>query len=199
MTGKHGNSPFGLQGTKTLLSRKQLMSLTAKKVAERTGPGVRSELEHGAYCCYTYGSSVGICAVMIANAVYPRLVAGQHLWEMIDEFTSQYPISHYQTIAQEPKNNDSLIPYPALQEHLKPNTKEQPNEKTWQDPSKGVSISKMQKDLDEIQVIIYETIESVMERGEKLDQLVAKSQELSISSKMLYSQAKKQNSCCVCM
>jgi hypothetical protein len=35
--------------------------------------------------------------------------------------------------------------------------------------------------------------------GEKLDNLVAKSDNLSASSKMFYTQAKKQNSCCVVM
>jgi synaptobrevin family protein YKT6 len=35
--------------------------------------------------------------------------------------------------------------------------------------------------------------------GEKLDNLVAKSDNLSASSKMFYTQAKTQNSCCVVM
>jgi synaptobrevin family protein YKT6 len=35
--------------------------------------------------------------------------------------------------------------------------------------------------------------------GEKLDNLVAKSDNLSASSKMFYTQAKKQNSCCTVM
>ena len=35
--------------------------------------------------------------------------------------------------------------------------------------------------------------------GEKIDNLVAKSDGLSAQSKMFYTQAKKQNSCCVVM
>ena len=35
--------------------------------------------------------------------------------------------------------------------------------------------------------------------GEKIDSLVAKSDGLSAQSKMFYTQAKKQNSCCVVM
>ena len=61
----------------------------------------------------------------------------------------------------------------------------------------------------------HKTIESVLERGmfittkvwdeancyagEKIDSLVAKSDGLSAQSKMFYTQAKKQNSCCVVM
>ena len=38
---------------------------------------------------------------------------------------------------------------------------------------------------------------SLLERGEKLDDLVAKSDELSAQSKMFYKTAKKTNACCV--
>lgn len=43
----------------------------------------------------------------------------------------------------------------------------------------------------------HKTIESVLERGEKLDNLVERSNALSAQSKMFYKTAKKQNSCCV--
>jgi synaptobrevin family protein YKT6 len=39
----------------------------------------------------------------------------------------------------------------------------------------------------------------VLQRGEKLDDLVAKSSDLSAQSKMFYKSAKKQNSCCIVM
>lgn len=46
---------------------------------------------------------------------------------------------------------------------------------------------------------MIKTMESMLDRGEKLDELVAKSEGLSSQSKMFYKQAKKQNSCCVVM
>ena len=57
----------------------------------------------------------------------------------------------------------------------------------------------IQKELDETKIVLHKTIESVLERGEKIDSLVAKSDGLSAQSKMFYTQAKKQNSCCVMM
>jgi len=42
----------------------------------------------------------------------------------------------------------------------------------------------------------HNTIEAVLERGEKLDDLVAKSEGLSAQSKMFYKTARKTNSCC---
>ena len=58
---------------------------------------------------------------------------------------------------------------------------------------------KIQRELDETKIVLHKTIESVLERGEKIDTLVEKSNDLSSQSRMFYTQAKKQNSCCVVM
>ena len=42
----------------------------------------------------------------------------------------------------------------------------------------------------------HETIETAIERGQKIDTLIEKSNELSGSSKMFYKTARKQNQCC---
>lgn len=95
----------------------------------------------------------------------------------------------------------------------------------YQDPSKADKISAIQKELDDTTAVLVrrpfvcrclaysawsliavlvvvmqsKTIENVLERGEKLDDLVSKSQDLSTQSKVFYKQAKKTNSCCVVM
>ena len=45
---------------------------------------------------------------------------------------------------------------------------------------------KIQKELDETKIVLHKTIESVLERGEKIDSLVEKSDGLSSQSKMFY-------------
>jgi synaptobrevin family protein YKT6 len=50
-----------------------------------------------------------------------------------------------------------------------------------------------------MQVVLHKTIESMLERGEKLDALVDKSTDLSMASQMFYKQARKTNSCCKMM
>lgn len=47
---------------------------------------------------------------------------------------------------------------------------------------------KIQKELDETKIVLHKTIESVLERGEKIDTLVQKSDGLSAQSKMFYTQ-----------
>lgn len=45
---------------------------------------------------------------------------------------------------------------------------------------------KIQQELDETKIVLHKTIESVLERGEKLDSLVEKSNNLSGASKSFY-------------
>ena len=52
------------------------------------------------------------------------------------------------------------------------------------------------QDLDETKIVLHQTIDSVLRRGEKLDALVEKSNDLSIASQMFYKTAKKTNACC---
>mmetsp|Transcript_31762 Transcript_31762/g.107756 ORF Transcript_31762/g.107756 Transcript_31762/m.107756 type:complete len:185 (+) Transcript_31762:72-626(+) len=53
------------------------------------------------------------------------------------------------------------------------------------------------KKLDDVKNVMVQNIEMVLERGEKLDNLVERSDDLSKQSKMFYKQARKTNSCCV--
>ncbi|XP_019170653.1 PREDICTED: VAMP-like protein YKT61 isoform X3 [Ipomoea nil] len=65
-----------------------------------------------------------------------------------------------------------------------------------QDPAEADKLLKIQRELDETKIILHKTIDSVLERGEKLDSLVEKSSDLSAASQMFYKQAKKTNQCC---
>ena len=68
-----------------------------------------------------------------------------------------------------------------------------------QDPQQADKLTKIQRDLDETKVVLHETIESMLQRGEKLETLVDKSSDLSMASQMFYKQAKKNNQCCKLM
>ncbi|GMH55661.1 hypothetical protein TrRE_jg110 [Triparma retinervis] len=83
-------------------------------------------------------------------------------------------------------NTPESIPYPPLEEYLA----------KYQDPASADKITKIQKDLDDTTEILHKTIDNVLERGVKLDQLVERSDDLSRQSKMFYKQARKTNSCC---
>lgn len=58
-------------------------------------------------------------------------------------------------------------------------------------------ISKIQEDVDEVTAIMKESIEKMIARGETLESLVKKTDELSISSKVFIERSKKLNRCCL--
>ncbi|SCM08645.1 SNARE protein, putative [Plasmodium chabaudi chabaudi] len=68
--------------------------------------------------------------------------------------------------------------------------------KKYQNPSEADRLSRVQKDLDEVRDVMLKNIEDLLQRGEKLDDLMKKSQDLSNSSYQFYRQAKKNNQCC---
>ena len=55
---------------------------------------------------------------------------------------------------------------------------------------------KIQKDLDEVTDIMHRNIEEVIHRGETLDTLMVRSEDLSRGSIEFNRRAKKMNSCC---
>ncbi|KAL7628909.1 palmitoyltransferase [Parahypoxylon ruwenzoriense] len=165
----------------TRASYEEFMTMFAKTVAERTRPGQRQDVEQQDYTFHAYGRTEGVCGIIISDQQYPALVAHQLLSKVMDEFLAAHPRSSWsagQSIAM-PELNDYLTKY--------------------QDPHQADSIMKIQRELDETKITLHKTIESVLQRGEKIDDLVAKSDGLSNQSKMFYQQAKKQNSCCVVM
>jgi synaptobrevin family protein YKT6 len=159
----------------------EFLSLFAKTVAERTNPGQRQDVEEQDYTFHAYGRSEGVCGVIISDHAYPALVAHQLLSKVVDEFLSSHPRSQWATGTQ-------TIAFPVLKDYIV----------KYQDPHQADSIMKIQRELDETKIVLHKTIESVLERGEKIDDLVAKSDGLSSQSKLFYQQAKKQNSCCEC-
>jgi len=66
----------------------------------------------------------------------------------------------------------------------------------YQDPAAADKLLQIQRELDETKIVLHKTIDSVLARGEKLDNLVEKSSDLSLASQMFYKQARKTNSCC---
>jgi hypothetical protein len=130
---------------------------------------------------HAYGRTEGVCGIIITDLEYPKLVAQGLLSKICDEFTSRYPRTAYSTFTPDsPK-----LAYPELKDYIV----------KYQDPQQADSIMKIQKELDETKIVLHKTIESVLERGEKIDTLVAKSDGLSAQSKMFYTQVRSQDRC----
>lgn len=123
---------------------------------------------------HVYSHADPVCGFVVTDEEYPRLAAHRILRKVVDEFVSKYPRSAYDGFTKEsPK-----MSFPELKDYIQ----------RYQNPENADSTMKIQKELDETKIVLHNTIQSVLERGEKIDDLVQKSEGLSAQSKMFYTQ-----------
>ncbi|KAK2714361.1 synaptobrevin homolog YKT6-like [Artemia franciscana] len=146
-------------------SAQEFMSFSAKLVTERTEPGTRQSIKQGDHMCHCYVRTDNLAAVVISDGEYPTRVAHSLLMQVLEEFTKKIPAGDWASGKE--------VNYPVLETTLA----------KYQNPKEADSLAKMQADLDETRIIMHNTIEAVLQRGEKLDDLVSKSQNLSDTSK----------------
>jgi len=160
---------------------KEMLTFLTKTFTKRTEPGQRQSITHEGYVVHCYVRSDGLAGTVTTDLEYPARVAFVLLGQLLDDFTQEKGDT-WRTVTQ-----PESVPFPKVDEYLV----------KYQDPSAADKVTKIQKDLDETTQILHKTIDSVLERGTKLDSLVERSNDLSAQSKMFYKQAKKTNSCCV--
>lgn len=66
----------------------------------------------------------------------------------------------------------------------------------YQDPKTADKIMLIQKNLDDLKDIMHKNINDVLKRGESLESLMERSEDLSQASIHFYKKAKATNSCC---
>ena len=177
VTFAHDVSSFGYFQRGTV---REMVTFFARTFLKRTPPGKRQSVEHEEYLCHCYVRVDGLGACFVADKEYPARVAFTLLSRLLEEFNQKYSAQWNGAL------QDVFLPFPPLDKALA----------EFQDPAKADKIMKIQKDLDETVEVMHKTIDSVLERGVKLDTLVAKSDNLSSQSKLFYKQAKKHNQCC---
>ncbi|VDN17261.1 unnamed protein product [Gongylonema pulchrum] len=157
------------------------MSFTAKLLVERSAVPSRSSVKENEYFCHTFVRQDGLSGVCITDDEYPGRVAFTMLRRVLDEFTAKVlPVQWAQI------KTEKDCTYAGLPELLA----------KWQNPRDADAMTRVQEEVEETKVVLHNTIQSVLERGEKLDDLVAASEGLSNQSKLFYTQARKMNKCC---
>lgn len=127
---------------------------------------------------------------MITDQEYPVRPAFSLLTKLLDDFTAKVPQSSFK--------NPGSISFSDINMYIQ----------KYQDPRQADTIMRVQQELDETKIILvgvviekmeelkpteaqHKTMESVLQRGEKLDTLVERSESLSAHSKAFYKTAKK--------
>ena len=133
------------------------------------------------YYVHVYTRNDGLTGCLTCDSEYPARVAFSLITKLLDDFDEFCPSNVWRK-----EQRNEYITWPALEESIL----------KYQDPANADQIVRIQRNLDETREVLHQTIDSVLQRGEKLEDLVDKSSELSSQSKLFYKQAKKANSCC---
>ncbi|XP_042200369.1 synaptobrevin homolog YKT6 [Callorhinchus milii] len=161
-------------------SVQEFMTFTSQLIVERSVKGSRAAVKEQDYLCHVYVRNDSLAGVVIADNEYPSRVCFTLLDKVLDEFSRQVDRIDW------PSGCPANIHYQGLDAYLA----------RYQNPREADAMSKVQAELDETKIILHNTMESLLERGEKLDDLVSKSEVLGTQSKAFYKTARKQNSCC---
>lgn len=149
-------------------SARQFATFASKTVARRVEAGQRSTVEHEGLLVHVHVRASGAATVAVCDREYPARVAYTLLMKVHDDFMAEHERA-WETATGE-------LPFAGLEAMIR----------KYQNPTEADSIMRIQKDLDETKIILHKTIDSVLERGVKLDNLVEKSTDLSAQSKMFY-------------
>ncbi|XP_065335537.1 synaptobrevin homolog YKT6 [Cloeon dipterum] len=161
-------------------SATEFMSFVSKTIVERTHTCSRQSVKEGDYMCHVYVRADNLSGVVLSDHDYPHRVAHTLITKLLEEFAAKFIPSSWSSLPEK-----SAV-FPQLETYLV----------KYQNPREADAMTKIQEELDETKIILHNTIEAVLERGEKLDDLVSKSEGLSVQSKAFYKTARKTNSCC---
>ena len=167
-------------------SVREMLTFISKTIVTRTQPGQRQSVEQDSYLVHVINRN-GLAAIGVMDKEYPSRSAFCVLQKMADDYLELLSRNNtkdgwdWKMVTEDDDRGNEL-----LEEALT----------RYQDPMAADKILKIQRELDDTKVVLHKTIDSVLARGEKLDNLVDKSTDLSLASQMFYKQARKQNQCC---
>ncbi|PCH41926.1 snare-like protein [Wolfiporia cocos MD-104 SS10] len=161
----------------------EFMSFFGRMLAERTPQGGRESVQEGSYTAHVYnwGGTEQVVGVLIADHKYPVCPAFLLLTKALDDFMAKVLTSSYAM--------PSAISFPEVQTYVQ----------KYQDPCQADAIMHVQQELNKMKIVLHKTTESVLEHGERINDLVDRLNVLSTQTKVFYRTTKEQNSCCVLM
>jgi len=154
----------------------------SRLVCSRTPIGKRTSVDFDQNLgkCHCWVHPAGIGAAVLADTEYPMRVAFGLLSEAIrtlmERCSGQW----------ESATTDMQLPCPEINEMF---TK-------FQNPAEADKLTKIEKDLEEVKGVVMQSMDDLLKRGESLDQLMQKSNDLSSTSVQFHRMAKKNNQCC---
>merc|ERR550532_1056049 len=161
---------------------KEHIKFHSRLIVSRTAVGRRSSIDFDQNLgkCHTWVHPQGVGAAVLIDAEYPMRVAFTLLSESVRIFLEQF------AGRWEEATGDQALQCPEIEALFA----------KFQNPAEADKLTKIEKDLEEVKGTVMQSMDDLLKRGECLDQLMQKSQDLSNASVQFYRTAKKNNQCC---
>jgi synaptobrevin family protein YKT6 len=175
---KEDLSSFNFFQRRTIREHMQFASRTfAQKTTE--GQRVTVNLQEIPFVVHVHHRFGGLTCTAITDVSYPQRVIFTMMSQIMREFNEEWP-------EWVNSNQDGNVQSSVLIRMFE----------QYQNPEEADKVMKIQKNLDDVKDVMTKNIEDVLERGENLDELMVKSEDLSTVSYKFYKTAKNANSCC---
>lgn len=157
----------------------------SRLICSRTPVGTRQtiQFEQDLGSCHAFVHSCGLGGAVLSDPEYPPRVAFVCLNRALSSFVEKYGPEKWDTLQGDPP---SLFDFPQGDELLK----------HFQNPNKADDLARIQSDLNEVRDIMIVNIEQLLKRGEHLESLMEKTDDLSKASEQFFRNAKANNQCC---
>jgi len=152
----------------------------AREVIKRCTLGSLVSVKHQNYICHCRVRNDGFGVAVVCDDNYPKLAA----YSLISQASEAY----LKVVGDKWKaiSTDQTSPNEGVMALLV----------KYQDPAEGDKVTKIQNELEEIRQICIKTIEDLLERDKKLEQLVKDTEDLSFVTKSFADKSADLNRCC---
>lgn len=161
---------------------KEVFLFVSREVTGRSQPGQRQCVLHQGHVCCVQVRQDGLACAVVSDQEYPTRVAFGLVAQALDDFCKAVPEDQWKKVTK-----DAAFNVGALDTLLA----------KYQDPQSADKLEAIKKDLDETKAIMMKSIDQLLERGEKLENLTAKSEDLSFQSKAFLNRSEDLNRCCI--
>ncbi len=161
---------------------KELMIFFGRQVVQRAANTFRLSVTKDEHVAHLYIADDGLACVVLTDKEYPARVA----FDVIRQSIALFNADEGATKGWKEISHDKVLRLEGLEMLLK----------KYQQPQEVDKILKIQQDVDEVKSIMIKNLEDMLKRGERIEDIVSKSKELSEGSKTFVKESKKLNGCC---
>jgi len=168
-------------------SIREVVRFAGREVVKRTALNQRLSTEHLSYRCHTFVNENSLGVAILTTLGYPPRVAHDLIKIVFDQFVE---IDFYKTNKDKLQNQTKDVDFHGYDSVLTDLINQ------YKTPEQIDRIMLIENELEETKQIILNSLDRLLARGERLEDLVNRTNDLSFSTKQFAKRSDDLNKCC---